>query len=40
MTAAELGRRMSGWEMRRWVELEGIRVKEREEAEAKAKRGR
>jgi hypothetical protein len=28
MTAGELGRRMSGWELRRWVELEQIRQAE------------
>jgi hypothetical protein len=38
MTAAELGRRMSGWEMRRWIALEGIRKAELDEAERKARR--
>lgn len=40
MTAADLGRRMSGWEMRRWIELEKIRVDEREEAERKVRKVR
>jgi hypothetical protein len=38
MTAAELGHRMSGYELRRWVELEQIRKVEREDAERKARR--
>lgn len=38
MTAARLGREMSGWEMRRWIELEQIRVQERDEQERGRKR--
>jgi len=40
MTVAELQHTMSARELRGWVELERIRVKEREDAERKAKRGR
>lgn len=38
MTVAELGRRMSAWELGRWVELERIRRVEREQAERKVRR--